>query len=171
MSQGYSDPRRESDPHALPNVEVYYLSGNIAETAAQADAGDFPEPGWYWQACFPGCLPDGDPSGPFEIEAEALADCRESSGLCPHGASDEETCALCDSAADERMFVIRGTPRGANNGRFACYVTDELAGAAKWILAKYAQSDLERRGWLTDQWEVVSVAQVKRESQEGTNNE
>jgi hypothetical protein len=33
--------------------------------------------GWYWQACFPGCLPDGEPSGPFETEAEALADARE----------------------------------------------------------------------------------------------
>lgn len=30
--------------------------------------------GWYWQACFPGCLPDGDPSGPFPSESEALAD-------------------------------------------------------------------------------------------------
>lgn len=24
------------------------------------------ESGWYWQACFPGCLPDGDPFGPFD---------------------------------------------------------------------------------------------------------
>jgi len=23
------------------------------------------EAGWYWQAQFPGCLPDGDPSGPY----------------------------------------------------------------------------------------------------------
>lgn len=21
--------------------------------------------GWYWWACQPGCMPDGDPSGPF----------------------------------------------------------------------------------------------------------
>lgn len=33
-----------------------------------------PEPGWYWWACFPGCLPDSDPMGPFATEAEALAD-------------------------------------------------------------------------------------------------
>jgi hypothetical protein len=30
--------------------------------------------GWYWWSCFPGCLPDGDPIGPFETEQEAMAD-------------------------------------------------------------------------------------------------
>jgi hypothetical protein len=24
------------------------------------------EPGWYWWPCFPGCMPGGDASGPFE---------------------------------------------------------------------------------------------------------
>ena len=33
--------------------------------------------GWYWQACFPGCLPDGDPSGPFESEQAAIDDAQE----------------------------------------------------------------------------------------------
>jgi hypothetical protein len=28
--------------------------------------------GWYWQACFPGCLPDGDPMGPYATEAECM---------------------------------------------------------------------------------------------------
>lgn len=32
------------------------------------------KPGWYWWACFPGCLPDGDPMGPFETEQFAWAD-------------------------------------------------------------------------------------------------
>lgn len=30
--------------------------------------------GWYWQACFPECLPDGDPMGPFESEPDAMSD-------------------------------------------------------------------------------------------------
>ncbi len=30
--------------------------------------------GWYWQVGWPGCLPDGDLSGPFKTEAEAIAD-------------------------------------------------------------------------------------------------
>ena len=29
---------------------------------------------WYWQACFPGCLPDSDPIGPFSSFQEAYAD-------------------------------------------------------------------------------------------------
>ena len=29
-------------------------------------------PGWYWWAAFPGCLPDGDPNGPFDTEQAAV---------------------------------------------------------------------------------------------------
>ena len=32
------------------------------------------DPGWYWWACFPGCMPDGDPAGPFESEQHAIED-------------------------------------------------------------------------------------------------
>lgn len=28
--------------------------------------------GWYWQACYPGCLPDGDPMGPYATESECI---------------------------------------------------------------------------------------------------
>lgn len=34
-------------------------------------------PGWYWWACFPGCLPDGEPSGPFATEQEAIDNAQE----------------------------------------------------------------------------------------------
>ena len=30
--------------------------------------------GVYWWACFPGCLPDSDASGPFDTEKDALED-------------------------------------------------------------------------------------------------
>jgi hypothetical protein len=43
-------------------------------TCGSADIGGDLEPGWYWQACFSGCLPDGEPIGPFETEALAIAD-------------------------------------------------------------------------------------------------
>ena len=33
--------------------------------------------GWYWQAGFPGCLPDSDPSGPFAMSRDALEDADE----------------------------------------------------------------------------------------------
>ena len=33
--------------------------------------------GWYWWSCQPGCLPDGEPSGPFETEQDAIKDATE----------------------------------------------------------------------------------------------
>ena len=29
---------------------------------------------FYWQSAFPGCIPDSDAIGPFQTEAEAIAD-------------------------------------------------------------------------------------------------
>jgi len=63
MSKIYSDPRRESDPHALPDVEVFPHTAYGMEDA-----------GWYYWFCLPGCLPDSDPFGPFETEAATIAD-------------------------------------------------------------------------------------------------
>ena len=63
--QAYSDPKRESDPHALPDIEIFELLKSNGED------------GWYWWSCFPGCLPDGEPCGPFESADAALADVRQ----------------------------------------------------------------------------------------------
>lgn len=40
-----------------------------------ADPTDYE--GFYWRACFPGCLPDGDPMGPFPSEQAAIDDANE----------------------------------------------------------------------------------------------
>ena len=65
MTQVYSNPERETDPHALPDIETFHSS----------DVGGLvPLEGWYWWPCFPGCLPDGEPVGPFETEQEAIED-------------------------------------------------------------------------------------------------
>ncbi len=91
MSMHYSDQTRETEPHALPNVEVFHATlcaacgcnvGDYACACVDAAAADQHGPtetmtGWFWWACFPGCLPDGDPHGPFATEADALADARE----------------------------------------------------------------------------------------------
>lgn len=74
--QAYSDPSRETDPHALPDVEVFALDGSINDDVHDENGKPL-EAGWYWWTCFPGCLPDGEPNGPFATEAEALADARE----------------------------------------------------------------------------------------------
>lgn len=103
MSQHYSNPAREHDPHALPDIEVYQLTSEEAATldedAVYEASKLFPlahmnsrerdkliahlieengrQGGWYWHACFPGCLPDSVPFGPFPTYAEALADAQE----------------------------------------------------------------------------------------------
>lgn len=69
MTQAYSDPKREDDPHALPDIETFH-STDYPDT----DVGEPLAEGWYWWSCFPGCLPDGEPNGPFETEDEALDD-------------------------------------------------------------------------------------------------
>ena len=106
MSQHYSDPSRESDPYALPDVEVFELTAaevaagpdyederfelmkhgrfrfanmNSRDQAAMLDALVEQEGitgGWFWHSCFPGCLPDSEPNGPFKTRAEAIADSR-----------------------------------------------------------------------------------------------
>jgi len=94
--QAYSNPSRESDPHALPDVEVFYMSAEDFQFAeddtwmferAHAENDDDEQSaetaktlaGWYWWTCLPGCLPDSDPIGPFASEAEALADAQSMS--------------------------------------------------------------------------------------------
>lgn len=86
MSQVYSNPERENDPHSLPDCEVFYMS---ADDFINADKGTWmfdlmqdshlsPQEtaeglsGWYWWACFPGCLPDSEPNGPHASEQEAI---------------------------------------------------------------------------------------------------
>lgn len=103
--QFYSDPTRESDPHALPDVEVFELTAR--ECAEQHDeliyeylkrhefrlatmnsrdrdrmfdamiAEEGVEGGWFYWYCLPGCLPDSPAIGPFASPAEAKRACRE----------------------------------------------------------------------------------------------
>lgn len=84
MAQIYSDPERENDPYALPNVEVFHVSRMECNYNLQnmdhADEYTITEPGWYYWYCFPGCLPDGPAFGPFATEAEAIANAQESEG-------------------------------------------------------------------------------------------
>ena len=89
MSRQYSDPTRESDLCALPDVEVFYVEAHefdpgwsggdtwLAELWRENDNSSDGLPGWYYWACFPGCLPDSDPIGPFASEDAAIEDMRE----------------------------------------------------------------------------------------------
>ena len=54
------------DPYG--SFEVFFTCGSFNPEAEEAH-----QAGWYWVACFPGCLPDSEPVGPFSSEAEATA--------------------------------------------------------------------------------------------------
>ena len=101
MTQAYSDPLRESDPYALPDIEIFELTAhevanldedmvyeymrrhefrlatmNSRTREAMYDAMIEEQSitgGWYYWYCFHGCLPDSSPFGPFATHAEALA--------------------------------------------------------------------------------------------------
>lgn len=90
MAQHYSALKRESAPHALPDLETYqadaFLCSNCDHTypfdegCPECGSKDREPEGrnmWFYVLAFPGCLPDSDPAGPFDTEAEALADARE----------------------------------------------------------------------------------------------
>jgi hypothetical protein len=99
MPQHYSDASRESLDTALPDVETfcdftyqceecdhvgpscrdYYgiVNTDCGECGAKRSRVELVDAGrWYYWFCFPGCLPDSDPIGPFSTEADALADAR-----------------------------------------------------------------------------------------------
>jgi len=55
-----------------------FFMGEVELAALEPEFFDFTGPGWYWQAEFPGCLPDGEPSGPFNTSAAAFSDATDS---------------------------------------------------------------------------------------------
>jgi hypothetical protein len=105
MAQAYSNPERESDDFALPDIEAFELTArevaemdedmvfdymrrhkfrlasfNSRDRDAMFDAMIKEEGikgGWFWWSCFPGCLPDSSPIGPFDTYAEALKDAQD----------------------------------------------------------------------------------------------
>ena len=80
MSQFYFDPKREDDSMSLPDAEAFYVSPMEATYNMQnldhADEYTITEGGWYYWACFPGCLPDSSAYGPFVSEEEAIKEAR-----------------------------------------------------------------------------------------------
>lgn len=97
--QAYSNPDREDDTYALPDIEVFQLTAaEVAETMedeiyefskrheyrlasmnskvreemidAMVDELEI-DGGWFYWYCFPGCLPDSEPIGPYATAQEA----------------------------------------------------------------------------------------------------
>lgn len=81
MSQHYSDAEREDDPYTLPDVEIFYHDSADNEPSTvwelEDEPGEYLPKGYYYWYCFPGCLPDSEPNGPFETEEDAKNAVRE----------------------------------------------------------------------------------------------
>ena len=83
MTQFYTDVTCEIETNAPPNAEVFYVSEKDMQYAGKAscwyDENDeqYLVVGWYYWSCFPGCLPDSDPIGPFDSEQLAVDDARD----------------------------------------------------------------------------------------------
>ncbi len=100
MSQIYSNPKRESETYSLPDVETFTLNYGdcpyCTSTVTEDACGEYRcescqkgwndatpaeiTTGWFYWACFPGCMPDSDPMGPYATEAEAVAAAQEDAG-------------------------------------------------------------------------------------------
>jgi hypothetical protein len=70
MYHAFKDPETGG---TFGSFEVFYADDLKSEDGEALPAG------FYWWACFPGCMPDGDPFGPFETEADAIAEANEES--------------------------------------------------------------------------------------------
>jgi hypothetical protein len=82
MTQFYTDPTRENDPHALPDAEAFHVAKGDDAIKFARDVFDEPNDGldeyagWWWWSCQPGCLPYSEPDGPFDTEAAAIGHAR-----------------------------------------------------------------------------------------------
>lgn len=57
----------------------FYGASDFRDHVRTADLSD--QAGWYYWTCYPGCLPDSEPSGPFYRREDALAKAREDAGI------------------------------------------------------------------------------------------
>ena len=69
----------------MPSVEIMHMDENdlydvnVDGAEVDGDHYDLLTPGWYWQSGLPGCMPEGDLSGPYataeQATEEAVGDC------------------------------------------------------------------------------------------------
>lgn len=102
----YSNPERQNDTYAMPDVEVFQLTAEEVLAMDQDTISEYMKHhefrlasmnrqvfdkmveriiedngitgGWFYQFCFPGCLPESGPMGPYKTAAEATAAAQDS---------------------------------------------------------------------------------------------
>ncbi len=52
------EPLYDVDPHTGASIEVFHADKALAASFGRCS-------GWFWWKCWPGCLPDDEPRGPF----------------------------------------------------------------------------------------------------------
>jgi hypothetical protein len=79
-SAGYHQFHNE-DGEAYGSFEVFWDDADVSEHGGDArnydKDGEPVQPGWYWASGFPGCMWDGEPSGPFATSHAARYDADE----------------------------------------------------------------------------------------------
>ena len=81
---GYRSFHAEETQEPYGSLEIFWHDGGhmIEQDDDDDDMTlnewrDAERAGWYWWACHPGCLPDGEPCGPFAMSRDALEDADE----------------------------------------------------------------------------------------------
>ena len=77
--EGYHEFHADETQEPYGSFEIFWDDADVVDehTRNFDNAGIPVAPGWYWWACSPGCLPDGDPCGPFATSREAHEDADE----------------------------------------------------------------------------------------------
>lgn len=73
-------PFHDEEGETYGSFEVFWHDAKDTEEGDvwHDEYGDiWADSGWYWWACFPGCLPDGEPAGPFARSDLAFYDADE----------------------------------------------------------------------------------------------
>lgn len=68
----------DDDDQPYGSFEVFYFDGvrYCDDDCWGDDDGNAMKAGYYYWSCFPGCLPDSDPIGPFATSADAYHDAK-----------------------------------------------------------------------------------------------
>lgn len=69
---GYHQFHAEETQEPYGSFEVFFHDNQNPGYLSTGQDG-----GWYWWSCFPGCMPDGEPNGPFAYSQQAHEDADE----------------------------------------------------------------------------------------------
>ena len=110
------------------SLEIFYsdVKDQTAETCFWNREDNEPVgSGWFYWHCFPGCLPEGDPMGPFDTEDLAQKDAIEN-GYCDFVRNDgtEITFSIEPAPAAWACYFINSDGSGLSD--------EEIAEANAW---------------------------------------